>query len=234
MKYKEKEIKGFENYTINTKGEVFNTVTRKYRKIQKYPTGYMFVTLFKNGDSFTFLIHRLVAEAFIPNPQNKPQVGHWDCDRSNNTVENLYWCTAPENMDNPITRKNLSLARQGYVPSEETKKKMSETASKKIGELNNFYGHSHTDKFKEKASERMKKKLSSDPQFKEQFSKAAMIGRSKNYKKKDQIDPKTGEVIKMWDDYFEFAESEYDSTCVRRCCKGERATYKHSIWKYWA
>lgn len=55
--------------------------------------GYEFVQLFKNGFFKCKRIHRLVAEAFIPNPDNLPLVNHKDCIRNNNTVDNLEWCT---------------------------------------------------------------------------------------------------------------------------------------------
>lgn len=233
MKYSEEHIKNFEIYTINTRGEVFNTITKRYKKPQKYKNGYLFVSLYQDGRNKMFLIHRLVAEAFIPNPEGKPQVGHWDCNRSNNAVENLYWCTATENMNNPITRKNISKGRKGIKPSEETRKKMSEAGSKRVGKLNGFYRRKHTDEFKEKASERMKKKLSSDPQYNECLSKARILGRSKQFKTRDQISPIDGEVIKTWDNYLEFSQSGYSSECVRRCCQGKRNTYKKFMWRYW-
>lgn len=154
----EKHIKDFENYTINTKGEVYNTLKGKVKKPQRFKSGYLFVSLFQDGRNKMFLIHRLVAEAFIPNPQNKPQVGHWDCDRTNNNVENLYWCTAKENMDNPITRQNISESRKGMEFSEEHKKHLSDRAKTKIGKLNNFYGKKHSEETKQKMSESHKKK----------------------------------------------------------------------------
>ena len=70
--------------------------------------GYEMVNLKKNGKHSTKKVHRLVAEAFIPNPESKPQVGHKDCNRKNNNIENLYWCTSKENNSHPITRKRLS------------------------------------------------------------------------------------------------------------------------------
>ena len=128
----EKHIHNFENYTINDSGMnekcVLNTKTGKYKKPQKYKNGYLFVSLFQNGKNKIFLLHRLVAEAFIPNPENKPCVGHYDCKRTNNSVENLYWCTQQENMSNPITIKNISETRKGMKFSEEHKKHLSEKA----------------------------------------------------------------------------------------------------------
>lgn len=59
--------------------------------------GYLQVGLSKNGKRSYFKIHRLVAEAFIPNPYSKPEVNHIDGNKQNNTVENLEWCTTKEN-----------------------------------------------------------------------------------------------------------------------------------------
>ena len=58
---------------------------------------YNFVRLYKNGISKPFFVHRLVANAFIPNPQNIPQVNHKDGNKLNNNVDNLEWCSTREN-----------------------------------------------------------------------------------------------------------------------------------------
>ena len=55
--------------------------------------GYMYVQFYENGKRITLKVHRMVAIAFIPNPDNLPQVNHIDCNRSNNIVSNLEWCT---------------------------------------------------------------------------------------------------------------------------------------------
>ena len=60
--------------------------------------GYMRVTMHKDGKVNTEVIHRCVAEAFIPNNKNLPQVNHKDGNKRNNSVSNLEWCTASENM----------------------------------------------------------------------------------------------------------------------------------------
>lgn len=59
--------------------------------------GYLYVNLWKNGKGKKFLVHRLVVEAFIPNPNNLPQVNHRDENPQNNNVENLEFCSAKYN-----------------------------------------------------------------------------------------------------------------------------------------
>lgn len=66
-------------------------------------SGYKVVVLCKDGNNRQFQVHRLVAEAFIPNPENKPQIDHINTNKAENNVENLRWCTHTENMNNPIT-----------------------------------------------------------------------------------------------------------------------------------
>ena len=67
-------------------------------KQQLKPDGYLQVGFRVNGKSVTKSVHRLVAETFIPNPNNFPQVNHLDCDRANNNIDNLEWCNASYNI----------------------------------------------------------------------------------------------------------------------------------------
>lgn len=92
-----KKIKGFENYSINEEGKVRNDITNKIKKpyVNKQ-NDYLTVDLWENNIGTKRTIHRLIAETFIPNPQNKPTVDHIDSNRQNNTIENLRWATYGE------------------------------------------------------------------------------------------------------------------------------------------
>ena len=91
-----KDIESFEGYQVSNEGRVKNS-KGKILKPQKNSCGYLRVQLWEDGKQVMKFIHRLVAEAFLPNPQNLPQVNHKDEDKANNRVENLEWCTAKYN-----------------------------------------------------------------------------------------------------------------------------------------
>lgn len=97
-----KQIDGYPNYVINTDGIVFNTKRNKELK-QCYRSGYKSVVLFRNGKSISCFVHRLLANAFIPNPDNKPFVDHIDGNKINNNLTNLRWATPLENVRNENT-----------------------------------------------------------------------------------------------------------------------------------
>lgn len=93
----EKEILGYENYTIDEYGNVFSKKRNKYIKSFPNECGYLGLHLSKNGESKYFFIHKLVASAFVPNPNNYKEVNHIDEDKENNKAENLEWCTREYN-----------------------------------------------------------------------------------------------------------------------------------------
>ena len=95
-----KDIKDYEGlYAITRDGNVWSYRNNKFLKPRLNKGDYHQVNLCKNGKGKNFLIHRLVAKAFIPNPNNLPEVNHKDEDKSNNCVENLEWMSKIDNIN---------------------------------------------------------------------------------------------------------------------------------------
>lgn len=93
-----KSIPGYETlYSITDDLNVFSAVSNRYLKPSKMTSGYYVVNLWKDGKFKTHYMHRLVAEAFIPNPENLPIINHKDKDRGNNSISNLEWCDSQYN-----------------------------------------------------------------------------------------------------------------------------------------
>lgn len=87
------------NYLVSEDGKIFNAKTKKELKKNKMNTGYESVTIYDSGKKggTRKTVHRLVAETFIPNPENKEFVNHKDGNKTNNCVSNLEWATRLEN-----------------------------------------------------------------------------------------------------------------------------------------
>jgi hypothetical protein len=93
-----KDINGFEGYyKVSNKGNVFSVRRNKKLSTCISHKGYHETHLSLKGKRRKFKIHRLVANAFIPNPENLSQIDHIDNDKSNNRVENLQWITNKQN-----------------------------------------------------------------------------------------------------------------------------------------
>jgi len=140
-------INGFNGrYMVNIQGEVFSFATGKLVKLKEImcTSGYKRVTLYPpntTGRRVYRRIHRVVAEHFIPNPENKPCINHKDGDKLNNTISNLEWCTYRENAQHaikvgltPLKQRTLTLhefnrCKELYLKSELTW----ESAANKFG-----------------------------------------------------------------------------------------------------
>ena len=108
-----KDINGYEGlYQISNFGNVKSLPRQgakgKILKPSKINIGYLRVGLNKNGKCKRYLIHRLVAEAFLPNPDNKPCIDHINANKTDNRICNLQWVTHKENMNNPLTIDKIS------------------------------------------------------------------------------------------------------------------------------
>ena len=91
------DINNYGEYLIYNDGRVYSKRRNMFMKPNKNTTGYFFIKLCKNGKHKNFLIHRLIAEHYIDNPNNKPCVDHIDGDKLNNHISNLRWVTNIEN-----------------------------------------------------------------------------------------------------------------------------------------
>ena len=93
-----KDIKSYEGlYKVNKQGEVYSYITNKKIKGSIDSNDYRQMHLSKNGEHKKKSLHRIVAEAFLPNPNNLPEVNHKDGNKLNNSVDNLEWCSSSYN-----------------------------------------------------------------------------------------------------------------------------------------
>ena len=173
----------------------------------KNSKGYYTVGFTKNNLRKNKMVHRLVAKAFILNPDNKKEVDHINTNRTDNRVENLKWVTHKENCNNPISKINYSNTRKGktvYVYTNEQRKAVSERMK----------GFKH--------SENSKLLMSYNRKGSKNSRALKVIQYSLN-----------NEFIKEWE-YIKQASEElgvcYSS--IINCCKGKRKTAGGFIWKY--
>lgn len=126
-----KDIPGFEGrYQVSNLGNVRNTAKNCAVKCSQLKHGYMKVELRLNKTVAQKLVHRLVAEAFIPNPENKPEVNHIHGNKQDNRASQLEWCTVSENLkhsfalgfhkarigkENELSRKVIQLTKIGTI-----------------------------------------------------------------------------------------------------------------------
>ena len=108
-----KVIEGFENYSVSDHGNVKNNKTEKVLKQKYRRDGYMDICLVKDKNKSSHSMQRLVAKAFIPNPNAKPCVDHIDNNRHNNHIDNLRWVTKSENQHNRSINKNSTSMVKG-------------------------------------------------------------------------------------------------------------------------
>ena len=156
-----KSIPGYEGlYEVSNLGRVRSVekCDRFNRKIlskilkPNYVSGYLRVGMYKNKTFKYYLIHRLVAQAFLPNPDNLPQVNHKDEDKSNNRVDNLEWCDRSYNMNYGTVQQRriqTNINNGKYTGNSKTKEYIKEYSKK--------YKKEHIEHTREYHREYMKK-----------------------------------------------------------------------------
>lgn len=141
-----KPVKEYEGlYEVSNMGRIKGLTRNQIKKQGISNWGYSTVTLSRNSAARKKLVHRLVAEAFIPNPDELPEVNHIDGDKQNNSVGNLEWCTASENLKH-AWNLGLTKGKTGQHMSQFSRTKMSNSLKGKFdGEKNPMYGKTRPD-----------------------------------------------------------------------------------------
>jgi len=145
-----KRVKSLSRIVKRNDGKI-RTISERILK-QSVANGYLNVGLSKNAKLKTYTVHRLVAIAFIPNPDNLPMINHLDGDKTNNYVSNLEWCTGRENSlhairnglfvaPNGINHYRATIKNQEIVDEIKEKHKIYQDAKKySINNLSKHYG----------------------------------------------------------------------------------------------
>lgn len=145
-----RQVVGYDFYMVSNLGRV-KSLTRtpvfkdgRNREFEgqilkpiKARNDYLQANLFVNGKNKLSRIHRLVAQAFIPNPDSKPMVNHKDGDKSNNNVSNLEWCTRQENEEH-ASKNGLKAFGERQALSKLTEKQVLEIRAKHISTLMSY------------------------------------------------------------------------------------------------
>jgi len=103
--FKGKKILNYPNYLISKEGQIYSIKTNKIKVSEIYQNGYCRIEICNENGNKKFYIHRLVAEVYIPNPNNYNQVNHKDLNKHNNNINNLEWCNEVMNMQHNANNK---------------------------------------------------------------------------------------------------------------------------------
>ena len=147
-----KDVLGYEGlYKVSNKGNVYSVERRDSRgrkrggftlKPAYNGIGYLQVKLHKNGIGVNYSVHRIVAEVFIPNPNNYLEINHKDENKTNNNAENLEWCTRTYNINHGKRNKKVSqkLSKKVKAVNVETGEVLTFDSTQEAGKKGYSYG----------------------------------------------------------------------------------------------
>lgn len=215
------------NYSVSENGIVRNDNTNKILS-QRIQQGYCHVGLTINGKAKSCRVHRLVAQAFIPNPENKPYVNHIDGIRSNNNVENLEWCTPRENTQHTVkTGLMLPTRERAVIQFSLEGERLAEYVS--LAEAARQTGSSVE---KIVLCCQMQRKTHNNFQWRYKEDDASSIQATEKpktlAKKVAQLDPKTGEILNIYDSMCQAAKAVGGTqSAITHVIKGDKSTKTH-------
>lgn len=142
------KVKDFEDYFVDENGNIYSNKYSKQRLMKQNVSkkdGYVRIKLYKNNYNKTFLLHRIIADAFIPNHENKKEVNHKDGNKLNNSVSNLEWATPSENVIHSYkqglqAKKGLAGEKNGHSKLKEADVIIIYKSSEKKSVLADRYG----------------------------------------------------------------------------------------------
>ena len=152
-------VRSLDKY-VKSKSESYRLHKGKVLSPEKNTRGYLSVVLSYNGKHKTITVHRLVAQAFLPNPDNLPEINHKDEDKTNNNVTNLEWCDHKYNVNygtRNIRAKETAI-KNGYwtgLSRKESMKKYYQENKDKIKEYRKEYSHKYNQKYYQENKDRI-------------------------------------------------------------------------------
>lgn len=256
-----KAIEGFEGlYEISNQGVVRSSgreIVYADGRVYKYKQqvrkltlnkGYLYVTLRKNGQTYSRKVHRLVAQAFIPNPLKKTCIDHVNTNKLDNRADNLRWVTHSENMMNDITRRNMSNRLKEWLADKIVKVKKEKGYIKKVFQFNKdgelikeFDSMAEASKITGICLSSISQNCNGSTSYSHaggylwSFNEIVapyVNPQMKRYKKIDLLST-NGEYIRTFTNVIEASEiMKVKKKGIHKCCRGDAKTYMGYIWKY--
>lgn len=206
-----RRVEGYDQpIEVSNLGNVRRSDGKSIKVITHPRKGYNHVSVSKEGRQTIALVHRLVAEAFIPKIKGKNEIDHINTIKTDNRVENLRWVDHKENCNNPITKDKYKA---------------------RVGERNTFFGRKHSVCTKNRLSE-IHKRLSQSEESKRAFVERMKPYRGSNKRKVNQYTLE-GLFLREWESLKEIQdELGFKKSPICSCCKGYTKTSYGFKWEY--